>query len=285
MRHHLPMGGFFRLVLFMAALAATLKCHAQDGREPKDPVVLPLSVAKLAPGMKRYGTAGIEGNFVTRWMSSKETIDYVLDVEPGRYRLTATYIPDGGGYLLAKMGEAAPVRRSIPKLKGPWKPQEIKMGEIEVPSRGAVLRFLPDNAVAPGLCLFMQAELDWVGYLPEKSQVKSPLEISQAKAAAAKAVADAKAGQALVASLRRTAWNWYASSDFSGEAFPMSFNPDDTMNLPWSSRTVIRPVDGLTIDVYFNPTSFWRLRFSPDLKSFVADVSVGMRQPKSGNRR
>lgn len=285
MRTPFRMSGFFRLALFTAALAASLKCHAQDGREPKDPVVLPLSVAKLAPGMKRYGTASIEGSFVTRWMSSKETIDYVLDVEPGRYRLAATYLPDGGGYLLAKIGDAAPIRRTIPKLKGPWKPQEIKMGEIEVPSRGAVLRFLPDNAVAPGLCLFMQAELNWVGYLPEKSQVKSPMEISQAKAAAAKAVADAKAGQALIASLRRTTWNWYASSDLSGEAYSMSFNPDDTMNLPWSPRTMLRPVDGLTIDVYNNPTSFWRLKFSPDLKSFVADVSVGMRQPKSGNRR
>ncbi|MEY5005233.1 MAG: hypothetical protein RI969_321 [Verrucomicrobiota bacterium] len=273
-----------RIALFMAASVAALHSQAQEGSGPKDPVVLPLSVAKLTPGMKRFGAAGIEGSFVTRWMSSKETIDYVLNVEPGRYRLTATYIPDGGGYLLAKIGEGTPVRRSIPKLKGPWKPQEMKMGEIEVPARGAVLRFLPDNAVAPGLCLFLQAELEWVGHLPEKSQVKSPTEIRAEKDKAAKAVADALAGAKLIATLKGTSWNWFASSDFSGQAFPMSFNPDGTMRLPWNGSTRLKGVDAKTIDAYYSETSFWRLRFSDDLKSFRSDLSVGMREPKSGQR-
>ena len=158
------------------------------------------------------------------------------------------------------------------------------MGEIEVPERGAVLRFTPDNAVPPGLCLFRQVELAWVGPLETKTQVKSPTEIRAEKDKAAKAAADVLAGAALIVSLKGTSWNWYGSSDFSGQAYPMSFNPDGTMSLPWNRTTRLKGVDAKTVDVFYGEKSFWRLQFSEDLKSFQSDLSVGMREPKSGRR-
>ena len=249
----------------------------------KDPVVLPLSKAKIPPGLQRVSYAGIDGSVVIHWVDPKDAIEYALDVEPGKYRMVASIIPDGGGYLLATIGDSAPIRRSVPK-RGLFKPQDLKMGEIEVPERGAVLRFTPDNAVPPGLCLFRQVELAWVGPLETKRQVKSPTEIRAEKDKAAKAAADVLAGAALIVSLKGTSWNWYGSSDFSGQAYPMSFNPDGTMSLPWNRTTRLKGVDAKTVDVFYGEKSFWRLQFSEDLKSFQSDLSVGMREPKSGRR-
>jgi len=249
----------------------------------KAPVVLALSKAKTSPGLERVSYGGIEGMFVIGWLDPKATIDYTLDVEPGRYRMVASIIPDGGGYLLARIGDSAPVRRSVPK-RGQFKPQDLKMGEIEVPERGALLRFSPDNPIPPGLCLFRQVELAWVGPLETKAQVKSPTEIRAEKDKAVKAAADALAGAALVASLKGTSWSWYGSDDFSGQAYPMSFNAEGTMGLPWNRNSLIKGVDGKTIDVFYSEKAFWRLQFSDDLKSFKSDLSVGMREPKSGRR-
>lgn len=249
----------------------------------KAPVVLALSKAKTSPGLQRVSYSGIEGGVVIGWLDPKATIDYTLDVEPGRYRMVASMIPDGGGYLLARIGDSAPVRRSVPK-RGQFKPQDLKMGEIEVPERGALLRFSPDNPIPPGLCLFRQVELTWVGPLETKAQVKSPTEIRAEKDKAAKAAADVLAGAALVASLKGTSWSWYASGDLSGQAYPMSFNANGTMSLPWNRNSQIKGIDGKTIDVFYSEKAFWRLQFSDDLKGFKSDLSAGMGEPKSGRR-
>ena len=249
----------------------------------KAPVVLTLSKAKTSPGLQRVSYGGIEGVVVIGWLDPKATIDYTLDVEPGRYRMVASMIPDGGGYLLARIGDSAPVRRSVPK-RGQFKPQDLKMGEIEVPERGALLRFSPDNPIPPGLCLFRQVELTWVGPLEAKPQVKSPTEIRAEKDKAAKAAADVLAGAALVASLKGTSWSWYGSDDFSGQAYPMSFNANGTMSLPWNRNSQIKGIDGKTIDVFYSEKAFWRLQFSDDLKGFKSDLSAGMGEPKSGRR-
>lgn len=253
------------------------------GPASKEPVVFKLSKAKIPAGLQRVSYTGIDGSVVINWVNPKDTIEYTLDIEPGRYRMVASIIPDGGGYLLARIGDAATVRRSVPK-RGLFKPQDLKMGDIEVPERGAVLRFWPDNAISPSLCLFRQVELTWVGPLETKTQVKSPTEIQAEKDKAAKAAADTLAGDELIVILKGTSWNWHASSDFSGQAYPMSFNPDGTMRLPWNRSTRLKGVDGKTIDVYYSESSFWRLRFSDDLKSFRSDLSAGMREPKSGRR-
>ena len=256
---------------------------AEVAAASKAPVVLTLSKAKTSPGLQRVSYGGIEGVVVIGWLDPKATIDYTLDVEPGRYRMVASMIPDGGGYLLARIGDSAPVRRSVPK-RGQFKPQDLKMGEIEVPERGALLRFSPDNPIPPGLCLFRQVELTWVGPLETKAQVKSPTEIRAEKDKAAKAAADVLAGAALVASLKGTSWSWYGSDDFSGQAYPMSFNANGTMSLPWNRNSQIKGVDGKTIDVFYSEKAFWRLQFSDDLKGFKSDLSAGMGEPKSGRR-
>ncbi len=278
-----PRSGRLLDVLGAASQRPAPRAAAEPGPAGKDPVVLPLSKAKIPPALQRVSYVGIDGTVVIRWADPKDAIEYTLDVEPGRYRMVASLIPDGGGYLLARIGDAAPVRRSVPK-RGLFKPQDLKMGEIEVPERGAVLRFSPDNAMQPGLCLFRQVELTWVGPLEAKTQVKSPTEIRAEKDKAAKEAADALAGAALIVSLKGTSWSWFGSGDFSGQAYPMSFNPDGTMSLPWNRNTRLKGVDAKTVDVFYSEKSFWRLQFSGDLKTFTSDLSVGMREPKSGRR-
>ena len=119
---------------------------------------------------------------------------------------------------------------------------------------------------------------------PGETQVKSPTEMQAEKEKLTNAT-PAALREALVASIKGTSWSWYGSGDFSGKAYTMSFNANGTMSLPWDKNSRIKVVDGKTIDVFYGQKDFWRLQFSDDFKSFKSDLSVGMREPKSGRRK
>jgi hypothetical protein len=119
---------------------------------------------------------------------------------------------------------------------------------------------------------------------PGETQMKSPKEMQDEKEKVTNAT-PAALRAALVASLKSTSWSWYGSGDFSGKSYPMSINANGTMSLPWDKNSQIKVVDGKTIDVFYGQKDFWRLQFSDDLKSFKSDLSVGMREPKSGRRK
>jgi len=252
----------------------------------KGPIMIAASEAKITPGLKRFATTYFDEPFIGHWLLTKEFIDFDLDLEPGKYRLAASIIPEGGGYLLAKVGEAQPIRRPLQKVKGEAKPQLYKFGDIEVLTRGTRLRFLADNIVAPGLCQVFHIELIWVGPLSGKSPVKSPLEVQLEKEKAQKAMADVKAAaqgaELLAARLKGTSWNWYTTNNFKGAAYPMTFSEDGTISLPFNGKTPFKVVDGKTIDIFFKEEAFWRVRFSDDLRSFKSDLEYGLREPKSG---
>lgn len=257
---------------------------AQAANEPKEPVVLLPREAKLSPGLMIFMSSTMPGPYVGGWMDKSRYVDYELKVEPGKYRLAVKIVPQGGGYLSAKIDEGQAIRRQVVRPRQPiYTPIEIRYGEVDIPNPVARLRFAGDNINQPGLCLFFQAELTWVGPSTAVSRVKSPLEQAAEKERAAKEAAIAKSGDALADRLKGTTWSFYVmSGEFTGQSVPMVFGLDGSLNF-FGSNKAFKAVDGRTIDIFYGAQgAFSRLRFSDDLGSFKADPEQGIRQPRSG---
>lgn len=258
---------------------------AQAASEVKPPVVLLPKEAKLSPGLMTFVSSTLPGPYVGGWMDKSRSIDYELRVEPGRYRLVASIVPQGGGYLYAKIDDGQSVRRQVVKIRqAMYKPIEIKFGEIDIPKEGSHLRFMGDDISMPGLCLFFQAELTWVAPLPISSKAKSPLQLAAEREKAKKEAEVAKAGQSLADNLKGTTWTMFVmSNEFSGQSVPMVFGLDGRLSLFGDPNKSYKVVDGRTIDVFYGaPRAFSRLRFADDMGSFKADLEEGIRQPRSG---
>jgi hypothetical protein len=270
------------------ALLWTLMCvfsAAHAANEAKPPVVLLPRQAKLSPGMMTFVSSTLPGPYVGGWMDKNRYVDYELKVEPGRYRLVASIVPQGGGYLYAKVDDGQPVRRQVTKMrKAIYNPIEIKFGEIDIPKEGSHLRFTGDDISMPGLCLFFQAELTWVAPLPAASKAKSPLQLAAEKEKAQKEAEAAKSGQGLLDSLKGTTWTFYPMSDFfTGQSVPMEFGVDGKLMLFGKTDMAYKAIDGRTLDIFYGaPGAFSRLRFADDMESFKSDVEAGIRQPRSG---
>ena len=218
-------------------------------------------------------------------MDKSRYVDYELKVEPGKYRLVVSLVPQGGGYLYAKIDDGQSVRRQVGKIRqAMYKPMEVKFGEIDVPKEGSHLRFTGDDISMPGLCLFFHAELTWVGHLPVSSKAKSPLQLAAEKEKAKKDAEAAKAAQALADNLKGTTWTLFVmSNDLSGQSVPMVFGLDGSLSLFGDPNKTYKVVDGRTIDVFYgSPRAFSRFRFADDMGSFKADLEEGIRQPRSG---
>jgi hypothetical protein len=265
------------IFMFISALS-------EAANETRGPVVLLPREAKLSPGLMIFMSSTMPGPYVGGWMDKSRYVDYELKVEPGKYRLAVKLVPQGGGYLSAKIDEGQAIRRQVVRSRQPvYTPIEIKYGEVEIPNAGARLRFTGDNINQPGLALFFQAELTWVGPSTATSRVKSPLEQAAEKERAAKEALVAKSGDALADRLKGTTWSFYVmSGEFTGQSVPMVFGLDGSLNFFGSNKN-FKAIDGRTIDIFYGaPGAFSRLRFSDDLGSFKADPEQGIRQPRSG---
>lgn len=273
--------------MFISALS-------EAANETRGPVVLLPREAKLSPGLMIFMSSTMPGPYVGGWMDKSRYLDYELKVEPGKYRLAVKVVPQGGGYLSARIDEGQALRRQVLRARQPiYTPIEIKYGEIDIPNAGARLRFTGDNINQPGLCLFFQAELTWVGPSTATARVKSPLEQAAEKERAVKEAAEkeraakeavvAKSGDALADRLKGTTWSFYVmSGEFTGQFVPMVFGLDGSLNFFGANKT-FKAIDGRTIDIFYGaPGAFSRLRFSDDLGSFKADPEQGIRQPRSG---
>lgn len=280
--------GFIQVMYCRLALSGILMsvfALAQAANEAKPPVILSPREAKLSPGLMTFVSSTLPGPYVGGWMDKGRYVDYELKVEPGRYRLVVSLVPQGGGYLHAKVDDGQSVRRQVPKIRqAMYKPMEIKFGEIDIPKEGSHLRFNGDDISMPGLCLFFQAELTWVSTLPVSSKAKSPLQLAAEREKAKKEAEAAKAGQALADNLKGTTWTLFVmSNEFSGQSVPMVFGVDGRLSLFGDPNKSYKVVDGRTIDVMYGATrAFSRFRFADDMGSFKADLEEGIRQPRSG---
>jgi hypothetical protein len=274
---------YCRVALLWILMSVVSAAHAAN--DAKQPVVLLPREAKLSPGMTNFMSSTLPAPYVGGWMDKSKYIDYELKVEPGRYRLVASIVPQGGGYLQAKVDDGQNIRRQVAKLRqAMYKPIEIKFGEIDIPAQGSHLRFTGDDIAMPGLCLFFQAELTWVGPLPISSKAKSPLQLAAEKEKALKEALAAKAGQELLENLKGTTWTFYPMSDsFMGQTVPMVFGVDGKLRLFGNPDMAYKAVDGRTLDILYGaPGAFSRLRFADDMGSFKSDLAEGIRQPRSG---
>ena len=259
---------------------------AHAANEAKPPIVLLPREAKLSPGMMTFVSSTLPGPYVGGWMDKSKSIDYELKVEPGRYKLVASIVPQGGGYLYAKIDDGQSVRRQVAKIRqAMFKPIEIKFGEIDIPAQGSHLRFTGDDIAMPGLCLFFHAELTWVGPLPAASKAKSPLQLKADKEKALKEAEVAKIAQELRDNLKGTTWSFYYNHSFEGSGPMLVFSVDGNLSYSGGPSLSFKVVDPRTIDLFYSSssgTAFSRLRFSDDMGSFKSDLTEGIRQPRSG---
>lgn len=258
---------------------------AQAANEVKQPIVLLPREARLSPGMTTFMSSTLPAPYVGGWMDKSRYIDFELKAEPGRYSLVVSIVPQGGGYLSAKVDDGQAVKRPVSKIReAMFKPIEVKFGEIDIPSMGSHLRFTGDNIALPGLCLFFQAKLTWVAPLPSSSKAKSPLQLAAEKEKAQKEAQAVMAAQALIDNLKGTTWTFYSMSDnFTGQTVPMVFGVDGKLRLYGNPDMTYKAVDGRTLDILYGaPGAFSRLRFADDMGSFKSDLEVGIRQPRSG---
>jgi hypothetical protein len=265
------------IFMFISALS-------EAANETREPIVLVPRAAKLSPGLMIFMSSTMPGPYVGGWMDKNRYVDYELKVEPGRYRLVVKLVPQGGGYLSAKVDDGQALRRQVVRSRQPiYTPIEIKYGEIDIPSVGSHLRFTGDNISPPGLGLFFQAELTWVGSTSASARIKSPLEQAAEKERAAKEAVVAKSGDALADRLKGTTWSFYVmSGEFTGQSVPLVFGLDGSIHFFGANKS-FKAVDGRTIDIFYGaPGAFSRLRFADDLGSFKADPDQGIRQPRSG---
>ena len=127
--------------MFISALS-------EAANEPKGPVVLLPRDAKLSPGLMIFMSSTMPGPYVGGWMDKSRYVDYELKVEPGKYRLAVKLVPQGGGYLSAKIDEGQAIRRQVVRSRRPvYTPIEVKYGEVDIPNAGARLRFTGDKLV------------------------------------------------------------------------------------------------------------------------------------------
>jgi hypothetical protein len=277
MNHRIVLLWFF-VSVFSAANAAN---------EVKPPIVLRTREAKLSPGMMTFVSSTLPGPYVGGWTDKSRSIDYELKVEPGRYRLVVSVVPQGGGYLYATVDDGLAIRKQISKLReSMYKPIEIKFGEIDIPKAGSHLRFTGDNITMPGLCLFFQAELTWVAPLTAASKAKSPLQLQAEREKELKDAEVAKRAQALRDNLKGTTWSFCHNHNFeeSGST-TLVFSLDGNLSYANSPGRSYKVVDSRTIDILYSSSSgmaFSRLRFADDMGSFKSNLEEGIRQPRSG---
>ena len=256
----------------------------QAASEPKKPVLLQGKDAKIPNGMQRFAATGYGGISIAGLADKTGYIDFELKLEPGKYRLVVSMVPQGGGYLLAKVDDGQVVRRSVPKsMVYSYKPQELRFGEIEIPKDAAKLRFTGENIAQPGIGYFYQAELLWVAPLPSASQVKSPLHQLAEKEKALKMAQLAKEAQELRDNLKGTTWSFCMNHDFEGSSSTLVFGTDGNLSFYGMAARSFKVIDSRTIDVFYGSgTAFSRLRFADDMGSFKSDLEEGVRQPRSG---
>jgi hypothetical protein len=275
---------YCRIALLWILMCVFSAAHAAN--EAKPPVVLLPRQAKLSPGMMTFVSSTLPGPYVGGWMDKNRYVDYELKVEPGRYKLVASVVPQGGGYLYAKVDDGQPVRRQVAKMrKAIYNPIEIKFGEIDIPKVGSHLRFTGDDISMPGLCLFFQAELTWVAPLPAASKAKSPLQLAAEKEKAQKEAEAAKMAQELRDNLKGTTWSFYYNHNFEGSGPMLVFSVDGNLSYSGGPSLSFKVVDPRTIDIFYSSssgTAFSRLRFSDDMGSFKSDLTEGIRQQRSG---
>jgi hypothetical protein len=254
--------------------------------EPRKPVLLLAREAKTSSGLMRYSSSASSSIYIAGLVDKTGYIDFELKLEPGKYRLIVSIVPQGGGYLLAKVDDGQAVRRSVPKnLVYSSKPQELRFGEIEIPKDAAKLRFTGENISQPGIGNFYQAELLWVAPLPSSLQAKSPLQQLAEKEKALKQAKLAKEAQELRDNLKGTTWSFCYNHNFEESGPTLVFGLDGNLSLSNSPGRSYKVVDSRTIDVLYSSSSgmaFSRLRFADDMGSFKSNLEEGIRQPRSG---
>lgn len=275
------------LLLFLAV---------QVSGETKKPVVLQAREARTASGMGRVSSTAFAGIFIAGMIDKNSYIDFDLKVEPGKYRLVVSMVPQGGGYLIAKVDDGPSVRRLIPKSANySFKPKEFRFDEIEIAKDASKLRFTGENIAQPGIGYFYQVELVYVSALPTGPQAKSPLQVLAEKEKALKQAQAAKEAQELRDNLRGTTWSFCYNHDFEGSSSTLVFGTDGNLSFMGGSNRAFKVVDARTIDIFygssysysssFGPSSvaaFSRLRFADDMGSFKSDLAEGIHQPRSG---
>lgn len=290
---------FYRTISVWAT-ALLVFVSAQAAGDPKKPIVLLARDAKTAVGMPRFVSSSYSGLYIGGMVDKASYIDFDLKLEPGKYRLVVSIVPQGGGYLIAKVDDGPAVRRSVPKtLAYSYKPQEFRFGEIEIPKDATRLRFTGENIPqpGPGLCNFYQVELLFVSPLPSGPQAKSPLQLLAEKEKALKLEKAAKESQELRDNLKGTTWSFCYNHDFEGSGPTLVFGTDGNLSFMGGSSRSFKVVDAHTIDIVYGtsyvssstsgpvPSSvmaFSRLRFADDMGSFKSDLTEGIRQPRSG---
>jgi hypothetical protein len=278
------------------SLLLLLFLSAQVSGEIKKSVVLQARDARTANGMGRGSSSAYAGIFISGMIDKNSFIDFDLKVEPGKYRLVVSIVPQGGGYLIAKVDDGPSVRRLIPKSTVySSKPKEFRFDEIEIAKDASRLRFTGENIAQPGIGYFYEVELVYVSPLPTGPQAKSPLQVLAEKEKALKQAKAAKEAQELRDNLKGTTWTFCYNHDFEGSNSTLVFGTDGNLSFMGGANHAFKVVDARTIDIFygtsytynssFGPSSvaaFSRLRFADDMGSFKSDLAEGIHQPRSG---
>lgn len=280
---------FYILILIVTS-------SAQAANETKKPLVLQAREARTASGMGRGSSSAYAGQFIAGMIDKTSYIEFDLKVEPGKYRLVVSIVPQGGGYLIARVDDGPSVRRLIPKSTTySYKPKEFRFDEVEIGKDAAKLRFTGENIAQPGIGYFYEVELVYVSPLPTGPQAKSPLQKLAEKEKAQKQAQIAKEAQELSENLAGTTWSFTYNHDFEGSNSTLVFGTNGNLSYMGGSNLSFKVVDARTIDIFygtsysysssFGPSSvaaFSRLRFADDMGSFKSDLTEGIRQPRSG---
>ncbi len=275
----------FRTVFLACSIVLTVLIRVDAVGEPKKSILLQARDAKIPNGMLRFSATGYGGVSIGGLVDKAGYIDFELKLEPGKYRLIVSVVPQGGGYLLAKVDDGQAVRRSIPKsMVYSYKPQEFRFGEIDIPKDATKLRFTGENISQPGIGYFYQAELLWVAPLPSGSQAKSPLQLLAEKEKALKQDKLAREAQEFRENLKGTTWSFCMNHDFEASSSTLVFGTDGNLSFSGGSGRSFKVIDSRTIDITYSSSgsTFSRLRFADDMGSFKSDLEQGIRQPRSG---
>ncbi len=289
---------YFNRTILTWALALLVYASAQAAGDPKNPIVLQARDARTANGMMRGSTSAYAGIFISGMIDKSSYIEFDLNVDPGKYRLIVSIVPQGGGYLIAKIDDSPAVRRLIPKSSAySSKPKDFRFDEIEIAKVESKLRFTCENVAQPGIGYFYQIELVFVSPLPTGPQAKSPLQVLADKEKAQKQAKITKEVQELRDNLKGTTWSFCYNHNFDGSSSTLVFGADGNLSVMGGPNQSFQVVDARTIDVVvgtsyssssgFGPPSasvkvFSRLRFADDMGSFKSDLTEGIRQPRSG---
>ena len=286
----------FKRMISTWVLALSVFASAQAAGDAKKPIVLQARDARTSGGMGRGSSSAYAGMFISGMIDKTSFIDFDLKVEPGKYKLIVSVVPQGGGYLIAQVDDGKAVRRLIPKSTVySFKPKEFRFDEVEIPKDASKLRFTGENIAQPGIGYFYQVELVYVSPLPTGPQAKSPLQVLAEKEKALKQAQIAKEAQELRDNLKGTTWSFCYNHVFEGSSSTLVFGADGNLSFMGGSNRSFKVVDGRTIDIFygtsytyssnFGPSSvaaFSRIRFAEDMGSFKSDLTEGIRQPRSG---